>query len=41
LYTGVQKKPDAGAREGMPLTVNKLCFERQLIARAADPGELG
>eukprot|EP00775_Hariotina_reticulata_P011867 gene11867-12011_t len=36
LYTGVKKKPDAGEREGMPLTVNKLCFERQLIARPAD-----
>lgn len=37
LYTGVKKKPDAGEREGMPMTVNRLCFERQLIARPADP----
>eukprot|EP00879_Flechtneria_rotunda_P022266 GHRR01023492.1.p1 GENE.GHRR01023492.1~~GHRR01023492.1.p1 ORF type:complete len:140 (+),score=12.70 GHRR01023492.1:259-678(+) len=41
LYTGVKKKPDAGEREGMPLTVNKLCDERQLLARPADPSEWG
>eukprot|EP00879_Flechtneria_rotunda_P002010 GHRR01002187.1.p1 GENE.GHRR01002187.1~~GHRR01002187.1.p1 ORF type:complete len:1707 (+),score=729.58 GHRR01002187.1:259-5379(+) len=39
LYTGVKKKPDAGEREGMPLTVNKLCDERQLLARPADPND--
>jgi hypothetical protein len=34
----VVKKPDAGEREGMPLTVANMCYERQLIARPADPG---
>jgi hypothetical protein len=34
----VAKKPDAGEREGMPLTVANMCYERQLIARPADPG---
>lgn len=39
LYTGVAKKPDAGEREAMPMTVNKLCYERQLLARPADPSK--
>lgn len=34
----VAKKPDAGEREGMPLTVANMCYERQLLARPADPG---
>jgi len=34
----VRKKPDAAEREGMPMTVSKLCYETQLIARPKDPG---
>lgn len=37
-YT-VRKKPDAAEREGMPMTVSKLCYETQLIARPKDPSE--
>jgi hypothetical protein len=37
-HCSVAKKPDAGEREGMPLTVANMCYERQLIARPADPG---
>jgi hypothetical protein len=35
----VRKKPDAAEREGMPMTVSKLCYETQLIARPKDPSE--
>lgn len=35
----VRKKPDAAEREGMPMTVSKLCYETQLIARPKDPSK--
>jgi hypothetical protein len=38
-YVAVRKKPDAAEREGMPMTVSKLCYETQLIARPKDPSE--
>lgn len=40
LYTGVVRRADRMWAEGQSLTCSKLAVERQLMARAADPGML-